>query len=174
MARVDARLGQFYEAASPWHPLKFSFTLVNLGLFIFFFFRRLYDNLIVILESWDLDLRILSLDLILQALRQLHSLDSAVLHFKCHIFHGPLHGFEDAILLFELLSILFVRLLEPWVVLFVRIELRLIKDSTAKLVTLFERHRDVVRIVVRVEVRAISAFTFSFRERRRVQIPRLP
>lgn len=67
LARVDARLGQFYDALSPWH------SLVDLGLFIFSLLRLLYDNFIVLLESWNLG--ILGLDLILQALRQLHSLD---------------------------------------------------------------------------------------------------
>ena len=166
MARVDARLGQFYDALSPWH------SLVNLGLFIFSLLRLLYDNLIVLLESWNLG--ILSLDLILQALRQLHSLDCAVLHLRCHILHGLLHGVKDAVLNIELLSILFVRLLKPWVVLFVRLELRLLKDLAAKLVTLLERHRDVVRVVVRVEVHAVSALAFSIRVRRHVQIARLP
>lgn len=172
LARVDARLGHFYEAASPWHSLAFNFTLVNLGLFIFSLFRLLYDNFIVLLESWNLG--ILSYDLILQALRQLHSLDCAVLHLCCHILHGLLHRVKDAVLLVELLSILFVRLLEPWVVLFVRLELRLLKDLAAKLVTLLERHRDVVRVVVRVEVHAVSALAFSVRVRRHVQIARLP
>ena len=166
LARVDARLGQFYDALSPWH------SLVNLGLFIFSLLQLLYDNFIVLLESWNLG--ILSLDLILQALRQLHSLDCAVLHLRCHILHGLLHGVKDAVLNIELLSILFVRLLEPWVVLFVRLELRLLKDLAAKLVTLLERHRDVVRVVVRVEVHAVSALALSVRVRRHVQIARLP
>ena len=86
LARVDARIGQSYDAASPWHSLEFSFTLVSLFLFTVSLLRLLSLNLIALLESWNLSFYLFR-DLILQTLRYLHSLDCAVLHFHCHFLN---------------------------------------------------------------------------------------
>ena len=168
LARVDARLRQFNEANSPWEALNLSLAHVNLYLFIFQFFKRLLDNLIVFLQS--LHFWVHFSDVLFQTIRQLHLENRAACNVVCHTLQRLLHAVQDIILKLELLSVLLVLFLEAWVVLLVRLEFWLLKDSSPHLITLPERHRDVIRILIRVLIVAVSAFALALRIRCHIQV----
>ena len=140
----------------------------NLYLFIFQFFKRLLDNLIVFLQS--LHFWVHFSDVLFQTIRQLHLENRAACNVVCHTLQRLLHAVQDIILKLELLGVLLVLFLEAWVVLLVRLEFWLLKDSSPHLITLPERHRDVIRILIRVLIVAVSAFALALRIRCHIQV----
>ena len=156
MARIDAVLRRLYQTLPPnlsRHFLHWRFLLIILHLSLLLCSSVLlitWHDLIVFLEAFDIGMLILHF--LLESRGQLGINHSLVLQLFRHLLDRLLHSGKDAVLQGELLRILLVILGRVLLIVLVRLKLWLLEDLPAHLVTSSERHRDVVWVIVRVQI----------------------